>query len=446
MNEVRTTGSWLIIWLSMLALGALLWFSIIKQFDNGIQAAFIALFDPSSNVVQTEAASESNSELIDPIRSPVFALGISGTSTEVHAELPKGDLAQSVWTALETRSNTGSLKVNMEQYTATEGSDPEWLKKLPGFINKLPEQTKDTNLQLTINDEESTVLGKIAGTEVKEQLMLAVNELVPNAVMSLDAVEITIVEKPVLSIEKNGGVLELKGQLASEYLDNDFAGELKNLTNSTEVIDSLRYSSDISKAPSEFANIGAVSELLAASGSRSVIEIKDQQYNMNLFGYAGNNPDELRAQIADLLGDVPFQFSVGSVGSKELERLAEVSPEQQKPDAERSILAVNFGFNSYTLTPESEPALSSLLERMWASPELNLVIEGHTDSTGSPIFNQLLSQQRAEAVKNYLIDSGMSENRVEALGFGDEKPISSNATSEGRFKNRRIEVREQPTS
>lgn len=445
MNEVRTTGSWLIICLSVLALGALLWFSVVKQFNNGIQGAFAALIDPTTDV--RKAADNPSNDLLpaNSTRSPVFSLETSGTSTEVHAELPKGGLSESVWEALNARTDINKLKYEIEEFDAGGSTGADWLANLPELITQLPQQTESSDLHLMISNDKLTALGGIDSVDEKDRLTRVFSELDPNIAISNESLQVTREEQPVLSIEKNGDVLAIKGQLAKEYEENNFAEELKNLTNSTELIDSLRYSTDISKSTVALENIGAISALLAENGSRSVIELKDQQYKLQLFGYSGEDPSELRSQFSTLLTGVPFELAVASVGSKSLDIAPEQPIEQQTPGLEPKILAVNFGFNSYRLTPESEPAMSALLERMWAIPELNLVIEGHTDSTGNSVSNQLLSQQRADAVKSYLVDSGINATRLKALGFGDKNPISPNDTSEGRFKNRRIEVREEQT-
>jgi len=74
-------------------------------------------------------------------------------------------------------------------------------------------------------------------------------------------------------------------------------------------------------------------------------------------------------------------------------------------------------------------------------PDLNVVIEGHTDSVGSNAYNQKLSQARAEAVKKYMVEeNGIAANRITPKGFGEEQPIAPNTTAEGRAKNRRVEA------
>jgi OOP family OmpA-OmpF porin len=73
-------------------------------------------------------------------------------------------------------------------------------------------------------------------------------------------------------------------------------------------------------------------------------------------------------------------------------------------------------------------------------PDLNVVIEGHTDSVGTAAYNKKLSQRRAEAIKKYMVESGIDTNRLKAQGFGMDNPIASNKTEEGRQQNRRVEA------
>ena len=72
-------------------------------------------------------------------------------------------------------------------------------------------------------------------------------------------------------------------------------------------------------------------------------------------------------------------------------------------------------------------------------PNLKIEISGHTDNTGSASLNDKLSQERAEAVVNYLKSKGVAANRMTAKGYGSSKPIASNATASGRQENRRTE-------
>jgi outer membrane protein OmpA-like peptidoglycan-associated protein len=75
-----------------------------------------------------------------------------------------------------------------------------------------------------------------------------------------------------------------------------------------------------------------------------------------------------------------------------------------------------------------------------AHPGLNLEVEGHTDSTGSPDFNQKLSEQRAGTVRGYLLGQGLSPDSVSSKGFGETMPVADNNTADGRQRNRRVEI------
>ncbi len=107
-----------------------------------------------------------------------------------------------------------------------------------------------------------------------------------------------------------------------------------------------------------------------------------------------------------------------------------------KLSGNRSIL---FGNNSAELDPSSNAILDKVVETINACGETALIIEGHTDSVGSGDLNMKLSQARAQSVLEYLANAGVSRTRLEAVGFGESKPIASNATRKSRALNRRIE-------
>jgi outer membrane protein OmpA-like peptidoglycan-associated protein len=101
---------------------------------------------------------------------------------------------------------------------------------------------------------------------------------------------------------------------------------------------------------------------------------------------------------------------------------------------------VLFDFNKATLKPAAKERLAKVAGIILAYPDLQLKIDGYTDSIGSAQYNQQLSDERAAAVRDYLISQGVSANNVIAQGFGKNDPIASNATPEGRQQNRRVEM------
>ena len=101
---------------------------------------------------------------------------------------------------------------------------------------------------------------------------------------------------------------------------------------------------------------------------------------------------------------------------------------------------IQFQSASAAILPESEPVLERVAEAAQACPG-TLRIEGHTDSTGGAEINQALSLRRAEAVREALVRRGVSPGRLSAQGFGASRPVADNLTTEGRARNRRIEMR-----
>ncbi len=101
---------------------------------------------------------------------------------------------------------------------------------------------------------------------------------------------------------------------------------------------------------------------------------------------------------------------------------------------------VEFEFNSAKLKPESYPVLDDAARILTMHPEIDVEVQGHTDDIGSDAYNLRLSQKRAEAVRDYLIDVHMIEPvRLIPVGYGERRPIADNSTEEGRQKNRRVE-------
>ena len=99
-----------------------------------------------------------------------------------------------------------------------------------------------------------------------------------------------------------------------------------------------------------------------------------------------------------------------------------------------------FDFDKSVLKPEGRAKLDDLVGKIQGINLEVIIAVGHTDSIGSDAYNQRLSVRRAEAVKAYLVSKGIERNRIYTEGKGKKQPIASNATAEGRAKNRRVEV------
>ncbi|MGM0613216.1 MAG: OmpA family protein [Bacteroidota bacterium] len=98
-----------------------------------------------------------------------------------------------------------------------------------------------------------------------------------------------------------------------------------------------------------------------------------------------------------------------------------------------------FEYDKYELLPSSKVELDRLVNLLDNNPEMNIRIQGHTDSQGDEAYNEELSENRAKAVYDYLVKHGISEDRLSYKGFGESRPIADNDTEEGRAQNRRTE-------
>lgn len=99
-----------------------------------------------------------------------------------------------------------------------------------------------------------------------------------------------------------------------------------------------------------------------------------------------------------------------------------------------------FDVNKSALSPASKTNLNDLAETLKKYEDTNILIEGHTDSTGTDAINEKLSEERAKSVTDYLTAQGVAGSRITSKGYGSMQPVADNSTEQGRTENRRVEV------
>ena len=110
-------------------------------------------------------------------------------------------------------------------------------------------------------------------------------------------------------------------------------------------------------------------------------------------------------------------------------------------EAVRVELDVKFDFDKAQVKPESYGDIKNLADFLTQYPQTTTVVEGHTDSVGSDAYNQTLSERRANAVRDVLVNQyGVGSDRVNAVGYGESRPVADNASADGRAVNRRVEA------
>lgn len=125
-----------------------------------------------------------------------------------------------------------------------------------------------------------------------------------------------------------------------------------------------------------------------------------------------------------------------------LEGLRNIGTLRQEPRGTVLTLSgsVVFTFGKAELLPSARQRLDQVADALKSEPGQRIVIEGHTDAIGSDEANQRLSQERAEAVRSYLVSKGVPAEMISAVGRGESQPVADNGTPEGRANNRRVEV------
>jgi outer membrane protein OmpA-like peptidoglycan-associated protein len=176
--------------------------------------------------------------------------------------------------------------------------------------------------------------------------------------------------------------------------------------------------SDLARTKAEQERVQAANQALEASVSR----LRSQQAALQ------TSMRDLREEKMDLQGRLQDALSL----------VAETR------DSARGMILnlpdILFDVGEATLKPEAKLPIAKLAGILLIMQDLNLRIEGHTDSTGAPSFNQRLSQLRADSVFDLLVEQGISASRIRTAGYGIERPIAENSTAQGRSKNRRVEI------
>ncbi len=135
---------------------------------------------------------------------------------------------------------------------------------------------------------------------------------------------------------------------------------------------------------------------------------------------------------------------VGNYMDKQARELQQIRDAQVRMEQDKVFLTfgsgILFDVDSSTLKPGAISNLQQVAGVMNKYPQTNIVVSGHTDSTGSPQHNQQLSESRAFSVANFLQSNGVAPYRINTMGYGSSMPVAGNDTSAGRQANRRVEI------
>ncbi|MFC6860834.1 OmpA family protein [Zunongwangia atlantica] len=167
-------------------------------------------------------------------------------------------------------------------------------------------------------------------------------------------------------------------------------------------------------------------------------------------GVIGNNTGDGNTALGAIIGGVVGGAAGAYIGNRMDKQAKQIETEVPGAEVERVGEGINVTFDEnsgvyfatekYNINAKSEETLNKLAGIFKEYPDTNILVEGHTDNTGSDSYNLTLSKNRAQAVTNYLTDHGIAASRFDTKWYGEAQPKYDNSTAEGRSKNRRVEI------
>tara|TARA_B100001079_G_scaffold35230_1_gene26784 strand:- start:218 stop:916 length:699 start_codon:yes stop_codon:yes gene_type:complete len=167
-------------------------------------------------------------------------------------------------------------------------------------------------------------------------------------------------------------------------------------------------------------------------------------------GVIGNNTGDGNSALGAIIGGVVGGAAGAYIGNRMDKQAKKIETEVPGAEVERVGEGINVTFDEnsgvyfatekYNINAKSEETLNKLANIFKEYPDTNILVEGHTDNTGSESYNLTLSKNRAQAVTSFLTDHGIAASRFDTKWYGEAQPKYDNSTAEGRSKNRRVEI------
>jgi len=239
----------------------------------------------------------------------------------------------------------------------------------------------------------------------------------------------------------------------SERVGLDFNTTIKNALNASEIYETSHFVYSMGL----IIDLSQRKKIKKKKEKKEVAQVKDtdsdgvpddKDYCINSAGFPENNgcpySDSDGDGMVDKADHCPqikgYPSHNGCPAPKKLDKVVEVV-EAPLEDLATVTKRIKFESGNYNFTQDTYPYLIDLAKILINEPSnTTFKVVGHTDSSGSYEANRALSERRASAVRNYLVDSGIPKRRIEISGLGESDPIDTNLTAEGRANNRRVEI------
>jgi outer membrane protein OmpA-like peptidoglycan-associated protein len=199
------------------------------------------------------------------------------------------------------------------------------------------------------------------------------------------------------------------------------------------------------------AELDAVQQKMADQSSMEMSEIEELRKQRMALDEQVKGLETQRLALEAQLADRDAKLEVEREARADAENLAKLAMEKLqevasvREDEQGTIITLTgevlFASGESVLLPTARERLKLVADALKAQDEkVGIMVEGHTDTQGSSRMNEQLSDARAAAVKRYLIEEGVSEDRIKSIGRGEKEPVATNRTPEGRANNRRVEI------
>ena len=372
------------------------------------------------------------------LRSPALAFHRHEQQLTITGELAASDSLQSL---LQDLDNT--LEINSSVAYSEDVASAEWLPSLMPVLTTLP---LISNARIDVAGPLLNIEGEVGSQQVRDTITERIASIDPAQLSVKTALTITAsapvpqntldpLEEPSFSAEiATDGKLLLVGKLADQKSLDRLLSSLYDTFSADEIDNRIEITDKVSRA----GWIDDVMQILPGMKKLEQARVTVRNGSLNISG-AAVSADAARAQqdATDAL-DTSLEVKNEIV-------LLENTSDNVRARFERDLEAIEFerilfALNSADLQPSSRETLDSLAQVLKRYPALPVVVAGHTDNTGKAEWNQYLSQLRAESVRDYLIGQDVNQERISAIGYGQTRPLVSNATRQGRIQNRRIEL------
>lgn len=355
-----------------------------------------------------------------PPRPAEIDVRLVGGAVALRGAVPSDDVATSLVEAAEDAYGSDRVIVSLDIESNVEPDT--WLNFVPAVFEHLTDLRSGG---FTADAGGLHITGEVVSESVRDQIISEVKVVIGDQLAVTADLTIAVLPPPIFAAERTGGILLLEGTMPNRETADRIVDAAERLHPDATVVDALRIG-DVA-GPMWLESVEGLLDIVSRLDAWT-IDVTDRTVSIAGFG---NDPDVVSAV------DVLVTEVVGG-------ELTAVTAVEVKPSALAVQLTglvegvVLFEPGTAVLTEEGAELLDTAVAILEENPSSVLVVEGHTDNQGNAATNLQLSQQRAEGVVTYLVAGGIDAGRLSAIGFGEEQPVASNATEEGRAQNRRI--------